>query len=104
MARPGRLVHPPPEGGAGFFRKGSQDWREGRRRLGKEAQVIVLVGKGAAKDDLLDLGLGEACPLDDLPDAARIRQGEGAWGPGLGRRNVSQLSKDLARHRERRVA
>ena len=97
-------IYPLPEGGAGSFRQGSQDGREGRRRLGEEAQVIVLVGKGAAKEDLFDLGLGEACPHDDLPEATRICQGKSAGGPGLRRRNVPQLHQYLARHRERRVA
>src|SRR3712207_8739241 len=71
------------------------DGRQGRRRLGEEAQVVVLIDKGAPKRDLFDLGLGEAGPHDELPDTPRIGHGEGAGGLGVGRRRSEEHTSEL---------
>src|SRR5918997_4149774 len=87
--RPSRFVHLLPNRVLHFGRKGAQDGRGRRRRLGDIAPVGILVGERPAKGNLLYLGFGEAGPNHQLSDAPRIGHGEGAWGLRLGRRNMS---------------
>src|SRR5829696_3273327 len=85
-------------------RKSLQDRRDGSCCLGKEAPVVIAVGKGPAKRDLLDLGLGEAGPHKESPDAPRISHGKDARRLGVGRRNMSLCYQDPAHQRRPRVA
>ena len=71
-------------------RESLQDRRNGSRYLGKEASVGILVVKGPAKRNLLDLGFGKACPHDQLPDAPRIFHSEDARCLGMGCRDLAQ--------------
>src|SRR5215203_2059663 len=104
MERPGCFVHLFSNRGLSFGRKGPQDGRDGSRYLGQEAPVVILVGKGPAKGDLLDLGLGKAGSHNQLPDAARISHGEDARPTGVGGRNMSLGHQDPSYQRRPRVA
>ncbi len=83
-----RFVHLPPDLRMYLGSKSLQDRGDSSCYLGKEASVVILVSKGPAKGDLLDLGLGEAGSHDQLPDAPRISHGEDAGCLGVRRRNV----------------
>src|SRR5918994_7858204 len=86
---PSRFVHLLPNRVQHFVRKGPQDGRGGRRRLGDITPVGILLGERPAKGNLLYLGFGEAGTHHQLSDAPRIGHGEGAWGLRFGRRNMS---------------
>jgi hypothetical protein len=74
-------------------RKSPQDRRDASRYLGKEAPVVIAAGKGPAKGNLLDLGLGEAGPYDQLTNVPWISHGEARF-LAVGRRNMSLRHQD----------
>jgi hypothetical protein len=73
MERQSRFVHLLPDCLLCRGGEGPQYGRRGRRRLGEVAPVGLLVGERPAEGDLLDLGLGETNPYDELQDAPQAR-------------------------------
>jgi hypothetical protein len=104
MVRYSRFVHLLPDRLLCCGGEGSQYGCSGRRRLGEVAPVCLLVGEGPAEGNLLDLGLGETGPHDELPGTPRIGHNEGARCLRVGRSDMSLRLNHPAHERECRVA
>src|SRR5918997_5477453 len=102
--RPSRFVHLLPNRVLHFRRKGPQDGRGRRRRLGDITPVGILLSEWPAKGNLLYLGFGEAGSNHQLSDASRIGHGEGAGRLRVGWWNMSLGLQHSTHERESRVA